>query len=59
MMLSSRPPNNKVFITTFPVHCRLFAPEEGNGFADAHVVVVKVAQAGKGHGGHQEEAHVG
>lgn len=53
------PPDIQVFITTFPVHQSLFAPEEGNGFADAHVVVVEVAQAGKGHSGQEEEAHVG
>lgn len=42
-----------------PVHQSLFAPEQGNGFADAHVVVVEVAQASKGHGGQEEEACVG
>lgn len=52
-------PDIRVFITTFPVRQSLFAPEEGNGFADAHVVVVEVAQTGKGHGGQEEEARVG
>lgn len=52
-------PDIRVFVTIFPVHYSLFAPEEGNGFADAHIVVVEVTQAGKGHGGQEEEACIG
>lgn len=36
-----------------------FAPEERDGFADPHVVVVEVAQAGEGEGGEEEEPGVG
>lgn len=35
------------------------APQQGDGFADAHVVVVEVAQTGEGDGGQEEEARVG
>lgn len=49
------PPTSECLSQSIP----LFAPEEGDGFADAHVVVVEVAQAGKGHGGQEEEARVG
>lgn len=42
---------------TFPVHS-LFAPEEGDGFADAYIIVIEVAQTGKGHGGQEEETRV-
>lgn len=36
-----------------------FAPEQRHGSADAHVVVVEVAEASEGEGGQQEEAGVG
>lgn len=36
-----------------------FAPEQRHGFADAHVVVVEVAEAGEGDGGQDEEAGSG
>lgn len=35
------------------------APEERQGFADAHVVVVEVAEASEGDAGQEEEAGVG
>lgn len=35
------------------------APEECDGFADAHVIVVEVAKASEGDGRHEEEAGVG
>lgn len=50
---------SECLITAAPVRPSSFAPEEGDGFDDAHVVVVEVAQTGKGHGGQQEEAGVG
>lgn len=40
-----------------PLPC-LFAPQEADGFADAHVVVVEVAKAGEGDRGQQEETCV-
>ncbi|KAF3847217.1 hypothetical protein F7725_020245 [Dissostichus mawsoni] len=36
-----------------------FAPEQGDGFAEAHVVVVEVAETGEGDRGQEEEAGVG
>lgn len=36
-----------------------FAPQQRDGFADSHVVVVEVAEAGEGDRGQQEEARVG
>lgn len=45
-------------LPSFPVHSS-FAPEEGNGFADAHVVVVEVAKTSEGDRGHEEETCIG
>lgn len=36
-----------------------FAPQERHGFADAHIVVVEVAEASEGEAGQEEEAGVG
>lgn len=36
-----------------------FAPEQGNGFADAHVVVVEVAKTSEGDRGQEEQTCVG
>lgn len=36
-----------------------FAPQQSYRFADAHVVVVEVAQAGESDSGQQEESGVG
>lgn len=45
-------------LPSFPVHSS-FAPQEGNGFADAHVVVVEVAKTSEGDRGHEEETCIG
>lgn len=36
-----------------------FAPEQGNGFADAHVIVVEIAKTGESDCGQQEEPCIG
>lgn len=37
----------------------LFAPEQGNCFADAHIIVVEVAEARKGDSWQEEETRMG
>ena len=44
---------------SFPVHTHLFAPEQANSFADAHVVVVEVAKTSEGDRGQEEETCIG
>lgn len=36
-----------------------FAPEEGNSFTDAHIVVVEVAETSEGDSGQKEETSIG
>lgn len=36
-----------------------FAPEEGNSFTDAHIVVVEVAETSEGDSGQKEETGIG
>lgn len=40
-------------------HSYLFAPEQANSFADAHVVVVEVAKTSEGDRGQEEETCIG